>query len=198
MATGVSVLAAQGTLHPPFAIAHVTATDGTEVYKADPGALAKPALDPKVAYIMEQIMSDDNNRAMIFGRGSPLTLPGRRVAAKTGTTDDFKDAWTVGYTPSLATAVWFGNPDWSAMVQGSDGVFVAAPAWHNFMQSALDTLGKGGDDWFGEPPGLLHFSGGWFLPGTSPSTPAPALPSWAQTAAAPKPPAPKDDKKSGG
>jgi membrane peptidoglycan carboxypeptidase len=189
MATGVSVLATQGILRQPYAISKVTATDGTAIYDVDPASQAKQVLDPRVAYIMEQIMSDDNNRAMIFGRGTPLTLPGRRVAAKTGTTDDFKDAWTIGYTPTLATAVWFGNPDWSAMVTGSDGVFVAAPAWHNYMQGALDALGKTASDWFSEPPGLQHINGAWFLPGTSPSTPAPPLPSWVQTSgSAPKNP----------
>jgi membrane peptidoglycan carboxypeptidase len=194
MATGVSVLAAQGILRQPYAISKITATDGTAIFDVDLASQARQVLDPKVAYIMEQIMSDDDNRAMIFGRGSPLTLSGRRVAAKTGTTDDFKDAWTIGYTPTLATAVWFGNPDWSAMVTGSDGVFVAAPAWHNYMQSALDALGKTGSDWFSEPAGLQHFnvSGktAWFLPGTSPSTQAPPLPSWAQI---PAPPPPKKD-----
>jgi membrane peptidoglycan carboxypeptidase len=192
MATGAAVLGSQGVLRPPYAISRVTTTDGTEVYKADPAPLAKQALDPRVAYIMEQIMSNDGNRAMIFGRGSPLTLPGRPVGAKTGTTDDFKDAWTVGFTPTLATAVWFGNPDWSAMVQGSDGVFVAAPAWHNYMQGALDALHKTADDWFSEPPGLSHIGGNLFLPGTSPSTPAPAMPSWAQTSSAAPPPPKKD------
>jgi len=128
MATAASVLGAQGVLRPPFSIQSITSSDATPIFAADPAKDAKWVLDPKVAYIMETIMSNDNNRAMIFGRGSPLTLPGRRVGAKTGTTDDFKDAWTVGYTPSLATAVWFGNPDWSALTAGSDGVFVAAPA----------------------------------------------------------------------
>ncbi|TMF84859.1 MAG: penicillin-binding protein [Chloroflexi bacterium] len=191
MATGASVLGAQGVLHPPFAINKITASDGTAIFTADPGPQAKQVLDPKVAFIMEQIMSDDDNRAMIFGRGSPLTLPGRRVGAKTGTTDDFKDAWTVGYTPDLAAAVWFGNPDWSAMVQGSDGVFVAAPGWHNFMEGALNAMGANPATWFGEPAGLQHFSvsgkTAWFLPGTSPSTPAPPLPSWASTSSAPAP-----------
>jgi len=194
MATGASVLATQGILHPPFAIFKITATDGTPIFTADPASQAKTVLDPKVAFIMEQIMSDDDNRAMIFGRGTPLTLPNRRVAAKTGTTDDFKDAWTIGFTPDLVAAVWFGNPDWSAMVQGSDGVFVAAPGWHNFMQSALDAMGKG-NNWFGEPPGLTHanVSGktAYFLPGTSPSQPAPPLPSWAQTSNPAPPPPPK-------
>jgi membrane peptidoglycan carboxypeptidase len=191
MATGASVLGAQGVLHPPFAITKVTASDGTVMFTADPASQAKQVLDPKVAFIMEQIMSDDDNRAMIFGRGTPLTLPGRRVGAKTGTTDDFKDAWTIGFTPDLAAAVWFGNPDWSAMVQGSDGVFVAAPGWHNFMQGALDAMAANPATWFAEPPGLQHFSVGgktaYFLPGTNPNTPAPPLPTWAKTTSAPAP-----------
>jgi membrane peptidoglycan carboxypeptidase len=175
MATGASVLGAQGVLHPPYAIQQITASDGSSVFKANPGPAGKQVLDPKVAFIMEQIMSNDNNRAMIFGRGTPLTLPGRTVGAKTGTTDNFTDGWTLGYTPDLAAAVWMGNTDFSPMVKGSDGVFVAAPAWHNFMQGALDAMGKG-NVWYAEPPGLGHAGGNWFLPGTSPSTPAPQLP----------------------
>src|SRR5207237_7976871 len=113
---------------------------------------AKRARHPKVASIMEQIMSNDNNRAMIFGRGTPLTLPGRHVGAKTGTTDNFTDGWTLGYTPDLAAAVWMGNPDFSQMVKGSDVVFVAAPAWHEVMQGALDSM-KMGDAWYHQRAG---------------------------------------------
>src|SRR5207237_8578613 len=133
---------------------------------------AKRARHPTVAFIMEQIRSNDNNRAMIFGRGTPLTLSGRHVGAKTGTTDNFTDGWTLGYTPDLAAAVWMGNPDFSPMVRGSDGVFVAAPAWHEFMQGALDSM-KIGDAWYAQPAGLSTANVGgktaWFLPGTSPS-----------------------------
>src|ERR1700686_1101859 len=94
MATGASVLATQGILRQPFAI-NVVTRDGALVYKheLDPG---KQVLDPRVAFIMEAIMSNDNNRAMIFGRNSLLTLPGRTVGVKTGTSDSFADAWTVG------------------------------------------------------------------------------------------------------
>jgi membrane peptidoglycan carboxypeptidase len=171
-------------LHPPYAVQSITGSDGASIFRADPQAAAKQVLDPKVAFIMEQIMSNDNNRAMIFGRGTPLTLPGRQVGAKTGTTDNFTDGWTLGYTPDLAAAVWMGNPDFSPMVKGSDGVFVAAPAWHNFMQGALDKMGKG-NVWYPEPPGLGHADGAWFLPGTSPSTPAPKLPAGVITSGAP-------------
>jgi membrane peptidoglycan carboxypeptidase len=119
---------------------------------------------------MEQVMSNDNNRAMIFGRNSLLTLPGRRVGVKTGTSDSFADAWTVGYTPHLVAAVWGGNADWRMkMTKNSDSYYIAAPMWHRFMQEALDAMGQG-DEWYAEPPGLIGWDcqGGpaWFLPGT--------------------------------
>src|SRR6202171_5150162 len=76
MATAASVLATQGTLHAPYAIDHVT-RDGSVIYSHEPGQGAKQVLDPRVAYIMQTIMSNDNNRAMIFGRNSLLTLRGR-------------------------------------------------------------------------------------------------------------------------
>ena len=164
MATGASVLAAQGVLRQPYAIAKVT-HDGSTVYAhlADPG---KQVLDPRVAFIMETIMSNDNNRAMIFGRNSLLTLPGRRVGVKTGTSESFADAWTVGYTPHLVTAVWGGNPDWrQKMTKNSDSYYIAAPMWHQFMQSALDALGMP-NEWYAEPPGLVHKGGNYYLPGT--------------------------------
>ena len=168
MAIGASVLATQGVLREPYAIQTIS-RNGTYFYrhKKDQGV---QVVDQRVAFIMEQIMSNDRNRAMIFGLHSLLTLPGRHVGVKTGTSDSFADAWTVGYTPRLVTAVWTGNPDWrQKMTKDSDSYVVAAPAWHAFMQGALDTLGIG-DEWYSEPPGLVHrtVSGetAWFLPGT--------------------------------
>jgi penicillin-binding protein 1A len=111
-------------------------------------------------------MSNDNNRAMIFGRNSLLTLPGRTVGVKTGTSDSFADAWTVGYTPHLVTAVWGGNADWrQKMTKNSDSYYIAAPMWHQYMQSALDALGIG-NEWFPEPAGLVHKGGAYYMPGT--------------------------------
>jgi penicillin-binding protein 1A len=164
MATGASVLATQGILRQPFAI-NVVTRDGRLLFQhqLDPG---KQVLDPRVAFIMEAIMSNDNNRAMIFGRNSLLTLPWRTVAVKTGTSDSFADAWTVGYTPHLVTAVWGGNPDWrQKMTLNSDSYYIAAPIWHQFMQSALDTLGIG-NEWYARPPGLVQKGSNYYLPGT--------------------------------
>ncbi len=196
MATGTSVLAAQGVLHPPFGIASVKDSAGNEIFKIDPVKTAKQAIDPKAAFIMEQIMSDDSNRSMVFGTGTPLVLNGRRAGAKTGTTDDFGDAWTVGYTPSLASAFWFGNPNSSKLTGGSDGIFVAAPAWHAYMQTALDVMQAPPSEWFSEPPGLGHaFAGGkivYLMPGTSAGQPAPPLPGNVHTSAAPSCPTPSN------
>ncbi|HXM57625.1 MAG TPA: transglycosylase domain-containing protein [Candidatus Dormibacteraeota bacterium] len=202
MATGASVLGAQGVYHQPFGIASITASDGTPIFKADPNKGAHQVLDPKVAYIMEQIMSNDQNRTKAFGANSALTLPGRRVGAKTGTAETFSDGWTVGYTPSLASAFWFGNANYSLMTYGADAIQTAAPAWHAFMQSALDTLNAPKDEWFSEPPGLGHANVGgepvWYLAGTNPNQPMPPLPSNVRTSSAPTDPNKKPGQPNGG
>jgi membrane peptidoglycan carboxypeptidase len=165
MATAASVLATGGLMRPPYAIDTVVRS-GSVVYLRERGEGEKQVLDPRVAYIMQTIMSNDNNRAMIFGRNSLLTLPGRTVAVKTGTSDSFADAWTVGFTPHLATAVWGGNPDWrQKMTKNSDSYYIAAPMWHQYMYHALNELGLG-DVWYAEPPGLEHRGAGIYLPGT--------------------------------
>src|SRR5205814_10618806 len=153
MATGASVLATQGVLREPYAIELIT-RGGQPVYlhALDPG---KRVLDARVAYIMEMIMSNDNNRAMIFGHNSLLTLPGRKAAVKTGTSDSFADAWTVAYTPHIVTAVWGGNADSRMkMTHGSDSYYIAAPMWHRYMQDALDSL-KMPNEWYAQPTGLI-------------------------------------------
>ncbi len=105
-----------------------------EEYKKD----KESVLDKNVARQITDILSDDDARAYVFGTGSKLTLPGRPVTAKTGTTNDYRDAWTVGYTPSLVAGAWVGNNDNSEMKRGAAGGVVAAPIWNNFMQKALE------------------------------------------------------------
>jgi len=169
MATGASVLAAKGVLIPPYVINKIE-QDGQIMFQHKALDGAKKVLDPRVAFIMSQIMSDDSNRKMIFGMGTILTLAGHRVAVKTGTTDQFADAWTIGFTPHLVTAVWVGNPDWrTKMTAGSDSFYTAAPVWHNFMASALPLL-KLKNEWFPKPSGLVTRSvrgkSAYYLPGT--------------------------------
>lgn len=91
----------------------------------------------ELAYQISDVLKDDQARAPQFGRNGALTLPGREAAAKTGTTDSFRDGWTVGYTPQLSAGVWIGNNDNSPMnrVGGSVG---AAPIWQEYMRRALE------------------------------------------------------------
>jgi len=164
MATGASVLAAQGVLHQPFAIQTVV-QEGKTIYTHEDSS--KQVLDPRVAFILAQIMSNDRNHALIFGMGTILNVRGFHVAVKTGTSDSFADAWTVGFTPKIAVAVWMGNPDWRIkMTQGSDSFYVAVPAWHAFLAGALPVLGP--DSWYAAPAGLVNVRGNWYLPGTQP------------------------------
>jgi len=180
MVTGVSVLADRGVAHDAEAILAVRSAGGRQVYAA--GGSGRQVIDPGTAFIVGQMLSSDANRALSFGRGTPLVLDGRTAAAKTGTAEDFADGWTVGYTPSLAAAVWMGNADHHPMTEGTDGIYVAAPAWHDFMTAALDRMRKG-DEWYDPPPDVQTRPGpgrqAYFLTGTSPATEPPALPSWA-------------------
>lgn len=95
--------------------------------------VGEQVLNPGVAFQISSMLSDNQARTPIFGANSPLHIPGIEAAVKTGTTDDSKDAWTMGYTPALAVGVWVGNNDGRRMgnVAGAIG---AAPIWHNFIQ----------------------------------------------------------------
>jgi len=86
---------------------------------------------------INSILTDTNARAFIFGAAPNLNLGDRPVAAKTGTTNDNNDGWTIGFTPSIVTGVWAGNSDGTDMKGNADGVNVAAPIWHEYMQKVL-------------------------------------------------------------
>jgi 1A family penicillin-binding protein len=109
------------------------------------------AVSPQAAYLITNILSDDAARIPAFGEDSVLRLD-RPAAAKTGTTTDFRDNWTVGYTPDLAVGVWVGNADNTPMYKTS-GITGAGPIWHDFMLAA--EKGKPILD-FQRPPGLMN------------------------------------------
>jgi membrane peptidoglycan carboxypeptidase len=163
MATAASTLATLGVRHREAPILSIKDGLGREIFKYDPAKNEYRAVDAPVAFIIASIMSDDRNRCMSFGCRGDLTLPGRHVAAKTGTTNDFKDNWTVGFTPSLATAVWVGNPDNKPLSHNSTGIVGAAPIWHKFMTQALAATP---DEWYPVPAGLHQVGQDFFLPGT--------------------------------
>ncbi|HEY9287095.1 MAG TPA: transglycosylase domain-containing protein [Candidatus Dormibacteraeota bacterium] len=163
MLTGASTLADMGLRHMPAPFLSIKDAAGHDVFSYDPSKNAFQAITPQVAYIMGAIMSDDRNRCMEFGCHGDLTLPGRHVAAKTGTTQDFHDNWTLGFTPTLATAVWVGNPNNQPLSHNSTGIVGAAPIWHKFMQQALAGTP---DQWYAQPAGLDKVGDNYFLPGT--------------------------------
>lgn len=149
MATVFSTLASMGVRHDPVAILKVTDPRGKVLEEARNFA-GERVLAPEYPYILADILSDDNERAPIFGAHSWLYLPGHRAAVKTGTTDEKKDNWTVGFTPSLTIAVWIGNNDNSSMLTaGSEG---AAPIWHKAMLAFLQ--GKA-DEWYEKPQDVV-------------------------------------------
>jgi len=97
---------------------------------------SRPVLDTNIARMITDVLSDNDARIGVFQPHSSLYFPDRNVAAKTGTTQEYRDAWTIGYTPSLAAGVWVGNNDNTSIQQKGSGVLAAAPIWHDFMASA--------------------------------------------------------------
>ena len=183
------VFADGGVRVPPYAIQSVTDPTGKVLYQHHQPA-GQQVISPQVAGLMTNVLSDDQTRQREFGVCSPLMLydgppysyscqsgdtgPVRPAAAKTGTTDDFKDNLTLGYTTDYVIGVWSGNSDGSPMINVS-GVDGAAPIWHDAM--LLAEQGKPIQN-FTLPHGLIyatvHYPGGvtstdWYLPGTVPA-----------------------------
>jgi 1A family penicillin-binding protein len=150
--SAMGVFAANGVRYPSTPILQITNSKGKVIEEFDPN-IGEEVLDPQVAYEITHIMADNDARGFIFGPSSPLVLPDRPVAAKTGTTQLWKDGWAVGFTPSLVAGIWTGNNNSAPMRQGADGVVTAAPIWNQFMREAL----KGTPvEQFKEPAGIQH------------------------------------------
>ena len=169
-----------GRVVHPTLILDVRDADGALIYRAPPG-LGEQVLDERVAWLITDILSDNLARAPTFTQHSALQI-GRPAAAKTGTTTDYRDNWTIGYTPDLVVGVWVGNADQSSMA-ASTGAIGASPIWHRFMRSVLQ--GQPEHD-FERPPDMVQvevcaLSGllptpdcpytrtEWFIPGTEPT-----------------------------
>jgi len=131
------VLANNGEKNPTVSILKVEDPSGEVLYEWK-NKKAEKVLDEKITATISNVLSDDAARAYVFGTGSVLTLPGRPVAAKTGTTNAYVDAWTVGYTPSLVAGVWVGRTDNKSMRNGDGGIKLAAPIWNYFMKKSLE------------------------------------------------------------
>lgn len=109
-----------------------------EVLEEKNSPSGRQILQPGVAYIMADILADNNSRSMEFGPNSPLNIPGHTVSVKTGTTDDKRDNWTNGFTPNYVVSVWVGNNDNSPMSQSlASGITGAAPIWNRIMTQLI-------------------------------------------------------------
>jgi len=137
LVSAYGVFATEGIRYPVVSILRIEDSKGNiiEQKKKTP----RKVLDEEATRMLSSVLSDNNARAPMFGYNSSLYFPNYQVAVKTGTTNDYKDAWTIGYTPSISTGVWVGNNDNSPMIKG---VMFSTPIWHQFMETALTKFPK--------------------------------------------------------
>lgn len=135
----------------PVAVLQVRDSTGAVLKKYETPS-AERVVDANAAYVLADMMSDDTARAPAFGANTELTLPDRRVAAKTGTTNGFKDNWTMGYTPQFTVGVWVGNTDNQSM-ENVTGLTGAAPIWNAVMRKVTEGVPA---IWYERPPGITE------------------------------------------
>lgn len=138
LASAYGVFAQDGILHNPASILRIEDANGEvlEEYQDE----SKRVMENQIARLVTDVLTDNEARTPVFGASSPLYFKERPVAAKTGTSQDYYDAWVVGYTPSLVTAVWVGNNNNDRLISREGaGVSAAGPLWHEFMAEALKT-----------------------------------------------------------
>ncbi len=158
-----AAFANDGTKNTPTGILEVSDAAGSVLESFSPQS--STVLPPNIAHDVSAMLSDAPARLPEYPLNSPLSFSGYDVAVKTGTTNDTRDAWVIGYTPSLALGVWVGNNDNSAMVKSVAG-FIAAPMWHEAMAYALSKYPKA---YFSEPSAISSsvppmLQGNWRIP----------------------------------
>jgi len=153
MTGAFAVMANEGVRIPPVAITKILDHNGELVYEYTPPQ-GEQALRPEHAYLISSILSDNAARTWMFGPNSYLHLP-FPAAAKTGTSNDFRDNWTIGYTSNLTVGVWVGNADYTPM-NHSTGLSGAAPIWSEFMQAVAPQLAGGTPTDFARPDGIVN------------------------------------------
>ena len=165
MVGAYQVFANQGTRVPPQSILDIWDNYGHNLYHYDTKhPPASRVISPQIAFLMSSILSNNPARAIEFAGDNVLTMQdwdGRPVAAKTGTTDNFQDNWTLGYTPDVVVGVWSGNANGAFMANNVVGITGAAPIWHDVIEYASGKCDQGcGDikfpaDQFDTPPGVI-------------------------------------------
>jgi len=137
MVSAYGVFANNGLRVQPTAILKIEDGEGTIIEENK--SASRRVMSEEICQMITSILSDNVARTPMFGAHSLLYFPGYEIAAKTGTTDQYRDAWTIGYAPYLAAGVWTGNNDNSAIAK-EPGVVMAGPIWHNFFQQALSII----------------------------------------------------------
>jgi membrane peptidoglycan carboxypeptidase len=153
MTGAYAVIANGGRLIPPVAITRIEDYQGNLVFQYSPPA-GEQVIRLEHAFLISSILSDNQARTPAFGPDSVINLP-FQAAAKTGTTNDFRDNWTIGYTPDLVVGTWVGNADYTPM-QGTTGLTGAAPIWASFMQTAIQQLTGNNPTPFIKPAGVVE------------------------------------------
>ncbi len=138
MAGAFAAFSDAGTYHKPVSILKVEDHKGKVLFEYKSETNKFKAIDPQIAYQISHILDDDEARKMVFGFQNKFNFGNAHVAIKTGTTQEFHDAWTVGYSPKYATAVWVGNNNNAKMRSGADGSVLAVPIFHDFMIKLVD------------------------------------------------------------
>lgn len=137
ISSAYSVFARGGEKIDPFAVIEVKDRNGKVIYKNKEQS-PRRVLSEEVAFLISHILLDNNARTDAFGPNSFLNIPGRSVSVKTGTTDEKKDNWTIGYTPSYVVGVWVGNNDNTPLdPRIASGTTGATPIWNGIMKAVL-------------------------------------------------------------
>lgn len=134
MVSAYGVFATEGVYVPPVNILKVEDSEGNIIEENK--KTQKRVIERASSQLITDILSDNEARSPIFGLRSPMYFENYKVAAKTGTTQDFKDGWILGYTPSVVAGVWVGNNDNTPMFR-EPGIVLAGPIWRTFMEGAL-------------------------------------------------------------
>lgn len=138
MTNAFATYARAGVYKTPQYVLEVTDHKGNVIIKADEDVNERRVYSPETSFIISDILADNSARTDAFGPNSLLNVAGKRVAVKTGTTNDKRDNYAIGYTKSVAVGVWVGNNDNSPMNQKiASGITGATPIWHNVMKQLL-------------------------------------------------------------
>jgi penicillin-binding protein 1C len=166
MAQAFGVFANQGITQPLTAITKVTDWKGNVLEETDPtknNLTGARVLEPTVTFLISHMLLDNNARSSAFGASSFLNVTGHpEVSVKTGTTNDRRDNWTIGYTANAVVVAWVGNNDNTSMSGAVSGVSGASPIWNKIMKFVLDRAEKGaydpaekGHSWPKQPDGVV-------------------------------------------